>query len=322
MHRRTFLGLSAASAISATFRPSIAQQNGATIRIVFPFAPGGGGDALSRLIAEKITAATGRPVIVENRTGADGRLAIQHVKQAAPDGQTLLVTTGPTMWLYPLANPSLSYHPHRDFTPIARLARFEFCLATANSINVATVAELVAYLKANPEKAVYGVPGKGTIPHFAGVAFGRTMGVDLRIVTYRGGAPAILDLIGGQIPLVIGTLSDALQQHRAATIRIIATLGQTRTAALPDVPTMLESGYDLSGDAWYGLWGPANMAPDLVAKLNSAVTAALQDQSILPRLDAFGMLPAGSSPAELTAAMTSEAAKWDDIIKATGFKIE
>jgi tripartite-type tricarboxylate transporter receptor subunit TctC len=321
MNRRKFLAATAAVS-AAGVTGAIAQVGTTPVKIVLPFGAGGGGDALSRLMAEKIAAAIGRPVIVENKTGADGRIGIQSVKNAAPDGDTFLITTGPTMWLYPLTHPSPGYDPFADFVPIAQLARFEFCVAVANNTGLKTMAELAAWVKANPDKAAYGVPGAGTIPHFTGVGLAKHFGVDMRRVPYRGGAPAMIDLVAGQIPIVVGTLADALQQHRGGTVRIIGVTSKVRSPFVPDVPTLIESGFNLTGDAWYGLWAPAKTPAEAVAKINAAVTATLADEAVKKRLETLGLIPAPSTPEGLTAVMKSDQAFWAEIVKASGFRME
>lgn len=321
MHRRNFL-VSATAALVLGTGQSTAQLSGTPVKIVFPFGAGGGGDAVSRLLAEKLSAAIARPVIVENRTGADGRIGIQAVKNAAPDGDTLLVTTGPTMWLYPMTHPAPGYDPFADFAPVAQLARFEFCVAVANSTGLKSMGELAAWAKANPDKAAYGVPGAGTIPHFTGVGLAKLLGVDMRRVPYRGGSPAMTDLVAGQIPIVVGTLADAIQQHRGGTIRIVAVASKARSPFLPDVPTLIESGFNLSGEAWYGLWAPAKTPADRIAAINTTIIAALADTGVKQRLETFGMIAAPSTPDGLTAVMRSDAAFWADIVKSSGFRME
>lgn len=322
MRRRDVLVLGASGAILAGPRLARAQLAGTPVKIIFPFGAGGGGDALSRLLAEHIGPALGRTVIVENRTGADGRIGIQAVKAAAPDGDTLLVTTGPTVWLMALVHPSPGYDPFADFEPIAQLASYDFCIAVANSTGLTTIQELAAWIKVNPDKATYGIPGAGTIPHFTGINFAKMTGVDMKRLTYRGGAPAITDLIGGQIPIVVGTLADALQQHRAGTIRIVAVTGEKRSAFVPEVPTLKESGFDLVGDAWYGMWAPAKTPREAIAKINAAVAAALANPEIMQRLETLGLVAMGSTPAQLTASMKDNTERWGPIVKATGYTMQ
>jgi tripartite-type tricarboxylate transporter receptor subunit TctC len=322
VQRRTVLkGLGAGALALSLPGQAVAQIGGAPLKFVFPFGAGGAGDALTRTIADKIGLSLGRTTIVENKTGADGRIGIQSVKSATADGDTVLLTTGPTMWLYPMVHAAPGYDPYADFAPISRLARIEFCVAVANNTNLKTMAELAAWVKANPDKAVYGVPGAGTIPHFTGDRLSKALGVDMRRVPYRGNAPAITDLVGGQVPIVIGTLADALQQHRAGTVKMLAVVSKERSPFVPDVPTLKELGYDVVGDAWYGLWTPANTPADRIAKLNAATVAALGMADVREKLQSFGLVSAPSTPEELAANMKSDAAIWGDVIKASGFRM-
>lgn len=324
LDRRGLLTGSAAGAAMLGLGPrqALAQSGSSPVRIVFPFGAGGGGDAISRLVAEWIAPAIKRSVIVENRTGADGRIGIGSVKASAPDGNTLLITTGPTMWLMPLVHKAPGYDPFKDFAPISLLARFEFCVAAALNTDIKSIKELAPWVKANPDKATYGLPGAGTIPHFTGVALSKLIGVDMRRLPYRGGAPAMNDLVGGQIPLSVGTVADALQQHRAGKIRILAVTSKTRSPFLPDVPTMIESGFNLESDAWYGFWAPAGTSEKLVADLNAAVTQALKVETNRKRLEGLGLIPDGSTPARLVEIMRENTARWSGIVKESGYSIE
>ncbi len=324
MRRRDVLklGVGGAGALLAGSDLARAQLAGTPMKIIFPFGAGGGGDALSRIIAEQIGPTLGRSVIVENRTGADGRIGIQAVKAAVPDGDTLLITTGPTMWLMALVHPAPGYDPFADFEPVSQLAAFEFCIAVANNLNVKTLPELVAWIKANPDKATYGIPGAGTIPHFTGVNFAKLVGVDMKRLPYRGGAPSINDLVGGQIPIVVGTIADALQQHRGGNIRIVAVTGKARSPFVPDVPTLTESGFNLVGDAWYGLWAPANTPRDIVARINAATNVGLAKPEVRQRLETLGLIAMGTAPAALTTAMKDNTERWGAIIKTSGYTMQ
>jgi tripartite-type tricarboxylate transporter receptor subunit TctC len=320
MHRRTFVSGSCALAAAAPFGRAGAQVS--VTRFVFPFSAGGGGDALCRALADKIGPALGRTVIVENRTGADGRIAINSVKAAAPDGTTILITTGPTMWLLPLVHKAPGFDPYADFAPIAQLASFEFCVAVSNASGLKSMAELAAWAKANPDKATYAIPSVGTIPHFTGVALGKLFGVDMKRLAYRGGAPAINDLVGGQIPLSVGTLADALQQHRGGNLRILAVASEKRSPFAPAIPTLKESGFDIVGDSWYGMWAPKGTPADVVSAYHKAAAAALADAGVLSRLETLGLVPSPSTPERLTALMKDNAARWAPIIAASGYRME
>ena len=316
MKRRTVLIGGAAALAAASARAQ------AVTRVVFPFGAGGGGDTLCRILTEDVRASGGRQMIVENRTGADGRIGINSVRTSAPDGTTFLVTTGPTMWLMPLVHPAPGYDPFRDFAPVSQLALFEFCVAVANSTGITSMAELAAWAKANPGRASYAIPGAGTIPHFLGVSLSKLVGVDMRRVPYRGGAPALNDLVGGQIPLSVGTLADALAQHRAGTIRIIATTGERRSPFTPDLPTLKESGFDLVGDAWYGMWAPRDTPASVVADMNAAMVATLSKEAIRSRLTDIGLVATGTSADRLVELMRGQVAQWKPVIDESGYKME
>jgi len=322
MDRRAVLAGGGAALAGVGLAARLQAQPRALTRIVFPFAAGGSGDGLCRLLAEELGARLDRSFIVENRTGADGRIGINAVRTAPADGTVFLVTTGPTMWLMPLVHKAPGYDPIADFRPVTQLALFEFCLSVANATGISSMADFVAWVKANPDRATYAIPGVGTIPHFIGVRLANAIGVDLRRLAYRGGAPAISDLIGGQIPLSIGTVADALQQHRAGTIRTIATTGGTRSQFMPEVPTLKDSGYDIVADAWYGMWAPRATPPDLVGEIAAAMLAILAKPEVKRRLAALGLIATGTSGARLSEIMAEQVARWKPVLDETGYRME
>ena len=324
MQRRDILrlGCGALGVASAGIRPVLAQTSGAPIKIVYPFSAGGSGDATARIVAEAIGVALGRPAIVENKTGADGRIGIQSVKAAAATGDTLVITTGPAMWLMHMVHANPGFDPLADFEPVSLITKYEFCIAVANNTGLTTFKDLIAWIKANPDKAAYGIPAIGTMPHFIGVSLAKTAGLELRRVVYRGGVPQINDLVGGQIPIAIATIYDALQHHRAGTVRILAATGETRSTFLPDVPTLKENGIDLHADAWHGLWAPKGTPRDVVAKLNAIVIATMHRPDVRQRLDDLGLVAVGTSPEQLTAAMKDNAVRWGPVIRESGYRIE
>jgi tripartite-type tricarboxylate transporter receptor subunit TctC len=302
--------------------PASAQIGGEPARIIFPFAPGGSGDALARLIAEHLRVALDRPVIVENRPGAQGRIGVQAVKAAAPDGKTLLLTPVAPMSVYQHVYKALAYDPISDFEPVSQIATFDFAIAVGPQVPAKSLQELVDWVKANPTQGSYGTPAAGTLPHFFAVKFARTAGLDLRHVGYRGSAAALTDLVGGQIPIVVTTTSDLLEQHKAGRIRVLATSDKQRSPFLPDLPTFKESGYDIEGTGWYGVFLPAKTPPDMVALLNKAIVAAVQTPVVKERLLAFGLYPTGTSAAELARIQKADSALWAPAVKASGFTPE
>src|SRR5688572_10884073 len=248
--------LTVALTLAAAAASAFAQAPEQTIRIVFPFAAGGSGDALARLIAEHLRTALKQPVIVENRTGAQGRLGVQAVKAAAPDGNTILLTPVAPMSVYQHVYKALAYDPIADFAPVSQVATFDFAVAVGPQVPAASLKELVAWLKANTAQGNYGTPGAGTLPHFLAVSFGKTTGLDLRHVGYRGSAAALTDLIAGQLPIVVTTTSDVLESHKAGRIKVLATSAAERSPFLPEVPTLKEASFDLVASGWYGVFAP------------------------------------------------------------------
>jgi tripartite-type tricarboxylate transporter receptor subunit TctC len=297
-----------------------AQSN--TIRIIFPYAPGGGGDATVRLLADKLQTSLAQTVLVENRTGGAGRIGVSAVKNAPPDGTTLLFTPFAAVTIYPYVYRSLDYDPFTELAPITQVCTADFALAVRADFPAKRPSELVAWLKENPAKAQYGSPGAGALPHFFGLMFGRAAGVEMTHIAYKGTAPAIADLLGGQIPIVSSPSSDLTELHRAGKLRVLATSDIKRAFQLPEIPTFKESGIDIVGTSWYGVFAPARTPPEIVARINNALTSAIALPEIRERLIGFGLNPTGTSPAELAAIQRADADKWAPIIKASGFVVD
>ena len=255
--------------------PRLAAQE-QPIRIVFPFAAGGSGDGLSRLIADQMRSALNRTVIVENRTGAAGRSGVMAVKNSAPDGGTLLITPIAPMAVYQHVYKSLGYDPINDFAAVSQLATFDFAVAVGPQVPAASLKELVAWLKADASRASFGSPGAGTLPHFFGLLFGRAAGVELRHVAYKGSAATLADLAAGHVPMVVTTLSDFVEMHKAKRVRILATSGAARSPFVPEVPTFREAGFDIEGTSWFGAFAPARTPPDTVARYSKIMAAAVR----------------------------------------------
>jgi len=324
MFRRMAYVLAGVLAAFFALQPSIAQAQLATepIRIIFPFAAGGSGDALARLLAEHMRASLDQPVIVENRTGAQGRLGVQAVKAAAPDGKTILLTPVAPMSIYHHVYKSLAYDPVADFAPLSQVATFDFALAVGPQVPAKSLKELVAWVKANPDKGSYGTPAAGALPHFFAVAFAKAAGLDIRHVSYRGSAAAMADVVAGQIPIIVTTTADVTEQHKGGRIRVLATSDKERSPFLPDIPTFKEAGYDIVGSGWYGLYAPAKTPPDMVARLNKAIVAAVQTPEVKQRLLAFALVPTGTSAAEHAKIQKDDSDLWAPAIKASGYSPE
>jgi tripartite-type tricarboxylate transporter receptor subunit TctC len=321
MRRRDFtagcLGLPLAAQAGAA-----RAESGPLTRIIFPFAAGGGGDTLCRIVAQHLGELLDRTVIVENRTGGDGLIGIRAVKGAKPDGATILVTTGPTMYLLPMVETAPSYDTAKDFVPVSLLARFEFGIVLGPAVEAKTFAEFVTWLKTHPDRATFGVPSNGTIPHFTGSRLQEVLGVSMTRVPYRGSAPIINDLVGGHLPFGITTIADAIPQYRAGGVKILAVSSAVRSPFLPEVPTLKESGVDLVADAWYGMWLPAGSSMDFAAKLSTAAATTLAKPEVKEKLLAIGLIPEGTTPDGLAKELAANTAFWQPIVKATGYKIE
>jgi tripartite-type tricarboxylate transporter receptor subunit TctC len=314
------LGLLAGTLAPLPFAPAHAQIGDQPIRIIFPFAPGGSGDALARLIGDKMRAALNRPVIVENRTGAAGRIGVHAVKSAAPDGNTLLITPIAPLAIYQHVYKSLDYDPIHDFEPLAQLATFDFGVAVSPQVTAKSLKELVAWTKSDPSHANFGMPAAGSLPHFLGIMFGRATGVDLRAIIYRGSAAALADLVAGHIPMLFTTTADMVEMHRAGRIHVLATSGEQRSPFLPDIPTFREGGYDLVAAGWYGMFAPAKTPADVIARLNHAIVDGVKSADVRERMKAAGLQPTGTSAAELGRIQRRDSEFWAPAIKASGFK--
>ncbi|HVZ46160.1 MAG TPA: Bug family tripartite tricarboxylate transporter substrate binding protein [Ramlibacter sp.] len=316
MKRRHFAAFAAATLAA----PAVFAQD-RTVKILVGFPPGGSVDVIARLLAEKMKVSLGQNVIVDNKAGAAGRVVLGDLKRAVPDGQTLVLSPSGGLviapWLY-----KLDYDPIKDFTPIARVVTFDFAVTVGPGAPAGDLKTVLAWMKANPSKANYATSGAGTVPHFAGLLIAQASGVPLTHVPYRGGAPAAQDLIGGQIPLMVDTASETIEHHKAGRVRIIAVTGEQRMKALPEVPTLKEAGINTAADAFFGLYGPPGMSPDVVARIDKAVAEALKAPDIQEKIYAFGLVPNYAGASELATTQAMHLKRWEAPIKASGFKAE
>ncbi|MRD49229.1 Bug family tripartite tricarboxylate transporter substrate binding protein [Caenimonas koreensis] len=321
MKRRHFTAL-AATAITGAFTVPAALAQDKTIKILVGFPPGGSADVIARLLAEKMRGPLGANVIVDNKPGAGGRVALQELKRAAPDGQTLILSPSGALVIQPWLFANLGYDPVKDFTPVSLVSTFDFAVTAGPGAPAGDLKAVMAWMKANPGKANYATSGAGTVPHFAGQLLAQATGVTMTHVAYRGGAPAAQDLIGGQVPLMVDTASETIEHHKAGKVRILAVTGEQRSKALPEVPTLKEQGINMAADAFFGLYGPAGMAPDLVARIDRAVTEALRSPEVQEKVYSFGLVPNHAGPGELMAMQAAHLKRWEAPIKASGFKAE
>jgi tripartite-type tricarboxylate transporter receptor subunit TctC len=322
IRRKTLVALLAAAILPAiTPMPALAQL-GQPIKIVVGFPPGGSIDVVARLIADKMSASLGEPVIVENKPGAAGRIAAEAVKAAPADGKTILLTPVAMMSIFPTIYKNLRYDPVKDFEPISQLTTFEYGVAVGNQMPVKTVAELATWTKGNPQKAIYGTPAAGSLPHFFSVMFAKAADVNLTHAGYKGSSPAMNDLIGGHLPMLFDTAVDLTEMHKAGKIRVLATSGAKRSAILPEVPTFKEAGYNIEAAGWNGLYAPAGTPAGMVKKLNQAAVAAVNHPEVKDKLAARGFATTGTTPAELARIQKADVELWAPAVKASGFTPE
>lgn len=301
---------------------AFAQADKAPLKILVGFPPGGSADTLARLLADRLREPLGQPVVVENKPGAAGRIAIDQLKSAPNDGNTvILMPSGPVV-LFPLVFKRLGYDVARDLSPISQLAGFQFSVVSGPRSNVKTVAEMLAKVKADPGMASYGTSGAGTVPHFLGVMLGQAAGVELQHVPFQGGAPAMTALLGGHVAFNIDVVSESLEQHRAGKVRTIAVAGATRSPLLPDVPTLREQGVAMDATAWFAMYGAGNLAPERAQRLQQAVAAVMKEAGLRKRLDELGLEPIASTPEQLAAVQKADLAKWEKPVKAIGYQVD
>ncbi len=319
MQRRTLLLSAAALSTAAVW----AQSDRPPLRILVGFPPGGSADTIARLLAEKLPAQLGgQVVVVDNKPGAAGRIAIEQLKNAPPDGNTVIVMPSGPVVLFPHVYRKLNYDVNKDLAPISQLASFQFCVVSGPKSNVKSMAEMVARAKADISTASFGSSGNGTVPHFLGLMIGDAAGIDLQHVPFQGGAPAMTALLGGHIGYNLDVVTEALEPHRAGKVRIIAVAGAQRAPQLPDVPTLREQGVAMDASAWFAMYGPGALPGPQAQRLSQAVQVALKDAAFAQRLSALGLEPIASSPEQLAAVQRADFAKWAKPVKASGFQAD
>ncbi|MGZ3340438.1 MAG: Bug family tripartite tricarboxylate transporter substrate binding protein [Reyranella sp.] len=315
--RRRALGAAAVAVLSP---PAWAED--VPLKIVLGFPPGASNDTVTRLIAEKMRLSLDRPVVVENKPGAGGIVANLTVKAAAPDGNTLLMTPLATMVAFPYSYSKLDYDPFKDYVPVAHVVAFQLALGVGPNVPAETLADYVALVKKGGVYANFASAAVGSLPHFFGILFARTAGIELTHVPYKGTANVLQALLSGEIPAAVLPISDLGTLVQSGKGRILATAGAKRSVQYPAVPTFKESGYDIEGSAWYALFAPAGTQKDIVDRLAAAATAAVQDPDVKQRIEPLGLEATGLGPTELAAIMKADSDKWGPVIRASGFKAD
>lgn len=318
--RRRGLTLALAGAALAPAARSFAQPLEGSLKIVVGYAAGGASDRGARLVAELLRDRLGIPVLVENKTGAGGRLSAQLVKATPADQMVLLVGNPAINVVAPLVAGNVGYDPARDFVPVSMTSRYDFAVAVGSAVPVKEFRHLLAWLRANPEKANFGVPATGSLPHFFSLMIGQAAGLKPTVIGYRGSAPLATDLIGGQIPLAVDTLDSLITLHEAGKLRILAVGAAARLTDFPSLPTLKESGLPLVADGWNALFAPATMPADKVARIASAVQTVMQDPGLQAKFRAARMVPVVASQAQTRQMLADYQARWEPVIKASGFR--
>jgi len=293
------------------------------VRLIVPFTPGGSTDILARAIGQKLSESWRQPVVIENRPGAGGAIGMELAAKAPADGTTMVMGHIGTLAANPALYRSLSYAPVRDFAPVTLVAMVPNVLVVGPAVPSRSVAEFVALAKSKPGKLDYGSGGNGSAAHLAMEYFKLKAGVDLQHVPYKGTAPALTDLLGGQIAVILTGLPPVLQHVKSGKLRILGVASRERLAAFPEIPTIAESGVPgFEATQWYGLLVPAATPKDIVAKIQRDTAAALRDPAVNERLASEGAEPVGNTPEQFGTFIRSEIELWGKVIRATGMKAE
>ena len=324
IHRRGIL-VSLAIAGLVACAPSARAQSYPTksVKIIVPLAAGGLADMLARLLAQHMSETTKQNVVVENRTGGAGAIGADAAAKSPPDGYTLFLGLHATNAILPYLNAKLSYDPAADFVPIIHIATFPNLLVVHASVPANSVSELIAYAKANPGRLTYASQGNGSSGHMAGEQFKQLAGLDIVHVPYRGAAPAVQDLVAGQVHMMFDTVTLQAPQLAAGKTRALAITATERVSAVPDVPTTVEAGLpDMQGGAWFGVFAPTGTPPEIVAWLNQETKKAFAAPEIRQRLAPQGTLLPLGSPAEFAAFIVTERQRWSAVIRKAGIRLE
>jgi tripartite-type tricarboxylate transporter receptor subunit TctC len=314
--------LLAAALLALAAAPASAQalKLDSPLRIVVGYSPGGASDRAARLVADALKDEVGVPIVVENKTGAGGRLAAQQVKAAGAEQNVLMIGNPAINVVAPIVFKDAGYDQYRDFVPVAQVTRYDFALVVGPGLPAKDVRELIAWLKANPAQANFGVPATGSLPHFFALMLAADAGVLPQVVGYRGSAPLANDVMGGQIPVSIDTLDVVVPLHQTGKLRILAIGGSKRSPLVPDVPTLEESGIDLVADGWNALFAPSSMPAARVEALGAAVARVMASPAVRKRFDDAQMTPVVGGPAETAAMLDAYRKQWEPVVKDSGIK--
>jgi len=314
------LAAAAALLAIAPAAPALAQGE-RPLRILVGYPAGGTADLAARLVGDKLRETLGQTVVVENKPGAGGRLVMDYARGLPADGNTLVVANSAVMTIAPLVYRKLNYDLRRDFAPVAQIANFQLALATGPGTPAKSLREYIDWLKASPAKNnSYASPALGSIPHFFGLLFGKQVGVEMLHVPFNGSAPLMNALVGAQVPASVDTLADLAEMHRAGKIRVLASSGAQRSAALPDVPTFTELGYkDIEGVGRYGFLAPAGTPQATLDRLNAAIVQVLRSPDLRERFLRLGLEPQSGGAAQFAKVLAADASRWGPVVKSSGY---
>jgi len=325
LDRRRLIRLAAASTLAPTLAPRAAfGQSGwpnRVVKLVVPFTPGGGIDAIGRILGARLSEMWGQQVVVENKPGAGGNIASEFVARSAPDGYTLYITAG-GLAVKQFLFSSINYDPVADFAPVTLICLFPNLLVVPNASPARSVSDLIAQAKANPGKVSFASPGHGSSPHMSAELFKYMAKVDLTHVPYRGASPAYTDVIAGRVDCTFAVMASGLPLVQSGQLRALGVTTASRQAPAPDVPTIAEAGvpgYDMS--SWFAFFVPGKTPPAIIGKIHADTVAALSEPAIKAKLDALGVVVVGSTPEVLATHLKEEMDKWGPVIKAANIKV-
>lgn len=324
MQRRQLIATATAVlSLCGLVHQAVYAQSEKPLKVLVGFPAGVSIDVLSRIIADKLKDELHRTVIVDNKGGAGGRVAAEQLKHAPADGNTVMVAPVVVPVLAPMVFSKLSYNAQTDFAPVVRLADFSFALAVPATSPVKTLQEYAQWIQKNPQKANFGSPAAGSLPHFFGIEIGNLLNVEMTHVPFNGGAALQSAVIGDHVPAGIDVVSEWQQNAKAKKITVLATSGATRSQALPDVPTFKEQGYaDIEGQGWFAMYAPANTPVEKIDEINRAVNKVLAMPDVRERLLALGYEAGGGTAQDLGKRMEADTKRWGPIVKKTGFRVD
>jgi tripartite-type tricarboxylate transporter receptor subunit TctC len=322
--RRRMLAASTLALAHAATRRAFAQTLKKPAHMIVGFPPGGGTDVTARILADRLRGSFAPTVVVENKAGAAARLAGEYVKNAEPDGSVMLFTPDFPLSIYPHSFRSLNYDPLRDFAAVAPASRsmLTFNVGPAVPASVKTLADFMQWAKADPARATFATTSAGGSPHFVGVMLASEAGIKITPVHYRGGAPALQDVLGGHIPASVNPIAEALPLMQSGQVRILGVTGSQRSRFAPDIPTMREQGFNVAIDSWLGVFVPAKTPPEVINALNAAISEAAKSPEMTEALAKFGNEPVFATPQQFAEMLKTAIDGWGPVVKASGFVAE